>query len=72
MQTVSTTTLTGGIIALIGSIATFCAIFGIVIPTSELSLIVSSGIALYGAIHQIIVTYSANKVGVTKGVMVKK
>lgn len=60
-------TYTGAIIALIGAVATFLAVFNIVIPTTQIDLIITSLIATYGAIHQIVVTKSANTQNIASG-----
>ena len=65
------TKLTGAIIGLLAAVATLLQLFGIVLPTTEIGIVLTAIVSAYGAIHQIVVIKSANKQAVAAGVMRK-
>ena len=61
------TTVVPAVIGLVSALATLLQIFGIVLPTTEIGIVITSLFSVYGAIHQIVVVKSANTAAVTAG-----
>ena len=58
----------GSYIAIAGIIASFLTLFNIIIPASQIDIIITGAVTLYGIIHQLVVSRKVTQLAIQAGV----